>query len=343
MSIDVSYYSFSPLRADEQWKNFVGDVTTLRKRRFGIDNDQIESKDYEAKVKEVMADLGGRVAAARGVIYDYFDKKGYIIPWVEWSKTSGTDKYGNPCEWSDEEKMEYLESFGCVYPRGADIGDKSTTFLTLDKDSPEWEAYEEALEKYEHAEYEYGNPEKGKIILNPRQMALKDGVDISYLEYENAYDEGQLIHDLKNLDLYYGSVGDNGFECGGDEAYFVEGVSRAAGLRLEDGDEPGKNVPAKKEWIRLFSEMNEEILKNASQEITDLTGWDIEDESRFGLVLFLKSIKPLIKDLRDNEDAVFVRKYGGDIVVDPIAAEKILMDRARKHLEQFKGSISPVL
>lgn len=138
-------------------------------------------------------------------------------------------------------------------------------------------------------------------------------------------------------------MADQGFECGSDEVLYIEGISRAANLELEDGNEFGKNVPTKKGWIDLFTNLNEDILGRASQVITDLTGWDLEDESRYGLIQYLKSIKPVIKDLRDSEDAIFIRRYGGDIIVEPEKAEKLLAERALKHVKQFNNMISPVI
>lgn len=343
MSIDVNYYSFSPSRADKQWPHFIEDFSVLRKKHSTWDKHQKGTQELQKKQAEIEADFEPRISEIRKKIFDFFDKKGYIIPWVEWSAELGTDRHGNPITMTDEDKMEYLKVYGCVYPKGADLINKDVSYLMLRMDAPELEeAYDQIINERNEAidklskQSTIAPMEDKNVTLNSRQEKLDNETDLSYLKYENEFNEDQLIFDLKNLDIYYGSVVNEYFEDPKLEYTYLEALIEVYNLQTE------KHVPTRDEWIRLFQNINNENIQKTSTYLAKELNWDPED-SEWALKDYFRSVRPVVKDLKETTDSIFIRMYGGEIEVEPKNAESILMERAKKHATKYKGLLPPVL
>ena len=204
------------------------------------------------------------------------------------------------------------------------------------------EMYIEKIKEQEDAIEEFTKsfavtPMKDKnIVLNQRQELLDTGAAVDYLKYENSFDQDQLISDLKYLDIYYGSVRDDYFENPKLEFDFLENIIKAFNLKIEEG------LPTKEEWIKLFQNINSENIQKLDEYFAKKYGWS-EGDAEGAIRDYLRSVRPVAKDLKETPDAFFIRVYGGGDDVEPKSAELLLLERAKKHAEKYKGLLKPVL
>lgn len=343
MSVDVNYYSFSPSRADRQWCNAMEDLSVLRKKHSTWDQHEKDSQEYQIKKDKVINSFEPRISEIRKKIFDFFDKKGFIIPWVEWNENQGTDIHGNLMTITDEIKMEYLQVYGCVYPRGSDLKKKDVPYLMLRMDAPELEkSYNQIINERDQAISELRGQiiiapmEDKSVVLNNRQEELDDNTDLSYLKYKNAFNENELAFDLKSLDMYYGSVVNEYFECPKLEADCLEALIKTYNLITEN------NIPTRNEWIRLFQNLNDEKIQEACNNYAGNSDRD-KEEAEWIIKDYLRSVRSVVKDLKTTPDAIFIRMYGEDREVEPNNSEEILMKRAKKHAAKYSGQLLPVL
>lgn len=343
MSTDVNYYSFNPLRANKHWPHFIEDFSVLRKKHSIWDKDEEDIQKFRKERDEIEDSFKPKINKITKEIFDFFDKKGYIIPWIEWDAEYGEDKYGNQLYMGDEEKMKYLKVYGCVYPRGSDLKNKETPYLMLKMDAPELEeAYDQIIDERDKAitqpiRKDVFTLKDGIIVeLNKRQKELDKNTDLSYLKYDNVFDNNQLISDLKNLDIYFGSVESDYFENPNLEHVYLEVIIETYNLKTEN------YIPTREEWIRVFQNITNEKIEEAGNRLLYETDGD-KDEAEWVIKDYLRSVRPVIKDLKENPGSIFIRSYGGEIEVEPKGAEAILLERAQKHATKYKGQLPPVL
>lgn len=174
------------------------------------------------------------------------------------------------------------------------------------------------------------------LELNPRQeKLLKDAYagDIFYTEKIDDYD---VQYGLKAIDLYYGAVINDRFESPKVEFNFLENIVRHFGLEVE------ANIPTKKEWIRLFETLKTDDILAISEMLVKEIGWEPK-EARDELVSYLKSIRPVMKDLKEVDDAIFLSWYGGTDKVEPESSEGIMYGRFLDHKSQFQDVLGEIL
>lgn len=339
MSIDVDYFSFSPSRADKNWPHFIEDIFLLRKKHVSWDKYEKAERQYQEEKVKTEASFKQSIDEIRKKIFDHFDNKGYIIPWIEWDKNEGTNEQRNPITMTDEDKMEYLRWYGCVYPRSAKIGDKNIPCLLLGTDVPELkEAYEKIIKERDNAISQLPRPtvssmENQDFVLNKHQSAIDAHAHLNYLIYENNFDHNHLIFDLKMLDIHYGSV---------RSEYFEEPKSENILLDLFIGQGEHKLPDNKNELLKSFQNITPEIIQEKSQHLMRQTGWN-KNEAESIIKDYLRSVGPAIEDLKETQDAIFIRFYGGNGEVEPVSAESLLLARAKNHAEKYKGLLPPVL
>ena len=344
MSIDVNYYSFSPSRADKHWLNFVEDFTVLRQKHAPWKQHEAESDNYRKKQKEAEANFEPQISAIRKKIFDHFDTQGYVIPRIEWNSDIGVDESGSPVfTMTDKDKMEYLLVYGCVYPRGVDLTRKDNPYLMLRTDAPELEEkYRKIISKRQDTLAKAANiaiispSQDAGIVLTEHQKKLYDEASLGYLIYENIYDNTGLTRDLKAMDIFYGSFANEYFENPKIESSFLESLIEYFKLENDQG------IPKKKEWIRAFQNINPMAVQEMGKIISKEYHWET-DEADSAVTDYLQSVRPVVKDLKETPDAIFVRVYGGYPEAEPTSAEATLIERARKHASEFKGSLPPVL
>ena len=343
MSIDVNYYSFSPSRADKQWSHFVEDVTVLRKKHSTWHKHEKDTQDFQMKKAEIETSFEPRISEIRKKIFDFFDQKGYIIPWVEWNTDQGTDRYGNLTTITDEDKLEYLKIFGCVYPRGADLKNNEVPYLMLRMDAPELEeSYDQIINERNEAIEQLSKQvtialtNDDSVTLNKRQEELDRNANLSYLKFESSFNNEQLIIDLENLDIYYGSVANENFEDPKLEETCLETLIKVYNLKTEN------NIPTREEWIRLFQNISNEKIQEASECLASELNWN-NNEAELAIRDYLSSVRPVVKDLKEQLDAIFVRVYWGEFEIEPKSAKIVLIERAEKNAANYKGQLLPVI
>jgi len=173
------------------------------------------------------------------------------------------------------------------------------------------------------------------VLYNLHQDSLYEGSNIGYLVAEKDFNENYLLRDLKMLDLYYGSVESGCLEDSKAEYYILEALVSVHELETEE------RIPTKKEWIRLFENISNEGLQKTSDILSKESGWG-DYESWEVLMDYLRAIRPVVKNLKETPDAVFVRMVNLEDF-EPENSNLLITERAKKHVEEFKGMLPPVL
>lgn len=172
------------------------------------------------------------------------------------------------------------------------------------------------------------------IVLNDRQRALEKEYRLGTFSYEPTLDADIIMRGLKEADLEYGSITNNSFEDPKLEFDCLEALIKACVLTTEDG------VPLPKEWVRLFEEINNEIIQKAVNFlIREYRDWSPQ-EAQGILIDYLQSVRPVAQDLKANSDAVFLRAYGGAEGAEPKQSEILLLQRAQAHANVYQEFLS---
>ena len=208
-----------------------------------------------------------------------------------------------------------------------------------------WKTYEKQLVE------SYGGKSDFNI-LNERQRLLELDRDapIDYLTHENIFNRDFLLYDLKNLDIYYGSVRNEDFESPKIEWALQKAILEAFGLRKVNeyySNDHSDYSPTRNEWIKIHQNINIDIIEEAINRLMKELQWDNvewgKDSAKEAVISYLKSIKPVMGDLQETPDAVFISRTAGVTEVEPKSVNLLLMERAKKHTVKFKGALPPVL
>jgi len=155
--------------------------------------------------------------------------------------------------------------------------------------------------------------------------------DLTY--EEETRDENTVLNNLKFLDLFYGSVYTNPTPESGKQEYFAhKALIEAANLQHEPDHQP------KEDWIKVYSQIDNDFINIATILLAKENGWEHE-EGREILLDFLHNVRPVVKDLKENEDSIFITDWDTGWEVLPDSAENFLMQRAKNHLEDFRDLI----
>ena len=342
MSLDVYYYSFSPSRADKNWLKFVDDIFRLQ-QDYANSGAAVDYNDYRKKADAIEAKFSPQIAESRQKIFKYFADRGYMIPWIEWGQTEGVNKKGYPTSMTDEEKMEYLSVYGCVYRPGTDLSKKNNDYLMLTTAAPELQAEYKKIIAAQNQELKkldnevFGSDQKiYESGISVRQQNLKaEGLGDYFLD-EKKINNSRLLSELKRIDIFYGSVKNEYFENPNLEEKCLAAIVKSADLPTDGA------VATKDSWIKLFGNLNKTIIKKAVADL--IKSADIEEsEARLEIVSYLQSIRSVVLDLKKTPDAIFIRRYGGEDFVEPATADKVLEKRARQHSLDYKGKLPPFL
>jgi hypothetical protein len=167
------------------------------------------------------------------------------------------------------------------------------------------------------------------IELTFRQKSLFDDSYAGDFFYLKKLDDNDICYGLKSVDLYYGARRNDYFESPKVEAIFMECIIEHFKLEIKN------EIPKKEEWIRAFESLKADDVQAISEMLAVSIGWEI-DEAQYGLIDYLKSVRPVIVDLKETKDAVFARWYGGYLEVGPQSSESILSERVKKHADKYK-------
>lgn len=141
-------------------------------------------------------------------------------------------------------------------------------------------------------------------------------------------DEADILTNLKFLDLNYGSVHCQPLDDGKLEYFLVEVLAKTTGLELTTGETP------REDWIKLYSQINNEFIEKTTALLAQKRQWIVE-ESRQILLDFIHNVHPIVKDLNQNTDSLFIYYADTSDEVSPDSAEQLLTQRAREHSLYF--------
>lgn len=144
-------------------------------------------------------------------------------------------------------------------------------------------------------------------------------------------DEDTVARNLKFLDLDYGSISCSPSDEDKSVYTFVESLATAANLEFING------ILTKENWIKLYSMINKVFLEKAAGILMEETSWPIED-CRAILFDFLHNVRPVVKDLKENDDSIFISMVNNEDI-EPDNVVQLLNKRAQKHLQNFSDII----
>lgn len=176
---------------------------------------------------------------------------------------------------------------------------------------------------------------KKDIQLNPRQQSLFRDASSGDLFYAKNPDDYDIAYGMKAVDLYYGAVRNIYFEQPKVEFIIVECIVEQFKLETED------KFPTKNEWVRAFKSLQVDDVDAITKAMTKSIGWNPE-EAHDEFFSFLRLIKPVVKDLNETADAIFLSWYGGVETVEPKSSEEFLYARYLEHKKQFQDVFSEV-
>ena len=111
------------------------------------------------------------------------------------------------------------------------------------------------------------------------------------------------------------------------EFYCLEALVGAYNLVTED------EVPAKEEWIRLYSELDGAKTKQAINYLAEEADIEIGDAENY-LISYLNEVRQVVADLKQVSDSVFIRDYQ-DGNIAPESSVQILKERAEKFVREL--------
>ncbi len=180
--------------------------------------------------------------------------------------------------------------------------------------------------------------------LTPSENAIYENWECFQSELQS--DKQGFEIGLKRVDLGLGSVVAEYLEDGKVEFIMLDALIQAAGLEIEEEDRSnmgcGGHTPTKQAWIKLFSSIDKDLLTIASDFLHKELNWDVEQECIPGLVRYLQYIRPVIKDLKEVDDALFVSVVNGE-GFGPDKVGTLLTTRVEQHMQQVQGLELPDL
>ena len=329
MSIDISYFSFNADRADSEWVNFAEDIVPLMHNNRIRGARMEQSEDYtKLRLKEDETVWEPMRRKKRLEIFKLYEDEGLYIPGVDWEDQSPN---GNERPVTSKDKMEYLLIQGPLFPKGhSKVGPFPPKFMYVD-DREDWQKFLKEIEKFQDEflkKHSAVSRSIDPVELTERQKKLDDGASVSFTYGKS--DKKQIILDLINVDLFYGSVIDNFHE----PASSYESVVEEYGLNDWGTDQSFESDP--QTWFDIYAELNPSSVEEHRKSLAEINDWD-ESETKGLIEDFFLGIKPLIKDLKDNPKSILIRCAQDDL--EPKSAQKLLKERAEKHYEQFKEII----
>ena len=107
-------------------------------------------------------------------------------------------------------------------------------------------------------------------------------------------------------------------------------------MKLPSGEVSGDDL------VKLFSNLTKETLGKLIGYFSEEYGGDDEDKDGALLYItdFLKAMKPVVQDLKNNPDSVLVLMTAGYDEFSPKSSARILEERAHKHAEVYKEILS---
>ena len=187
----------------------------------------------------------------------------------------------------------------------------------------------------DQAQYKEKWGDLDKVMTKEEKELFKFGSD--YLFSGKQYNQEELFLTMELIDLHYGSVINEDFECGRDENVYIRSLIESQRLEVEKWD-----VPTKEAWIKLFLSIDNDVIIQATKLISEEKDWDI-DVSKFGIIDYLRCIKKVVKDLKDTKDSVFATYCFNTAEFNPESTGQLLMKRVQKHINQYKNLLPPVL
>jgi hypothetical protein len=319
MPEDIYYHSFNPQKADKEWVQTKKDIILIAKKikeviPEGYESPKLREKKflqmrkehdkYLKKLGEPLLQLLEKQGKDEG-IKDYRD----VVKFVEVAPDN-SDQY-NIAD-ARYQPAQYAERITISSGDTKAEDEYLKTFIQFRNE-------EDRLQHY------ISVPEPKHGALNKRQ---KEILSILWNFFYNPEEtRKELINELISLDLLQGAKTVN-IEESWLEYDIVEALMFSMNMKMDD------NLPIKEEWIRLFKEKNVEAFKKTVVIIEESMG---HGNGITFLRQFLKQIYPVVKDLNEDKDGIFIREVRGSDI-RPTSARKILLERANSHYKEIVGS-----
>jgi hypothetical protein len=171
------------------------------------------------------------------------------------------------------------------------------------------------------ADKEWGEFFNSRIKENINNLKNEEQELIECLKNKNNFDKDEIINNIKILDLEYGITAYADIEKSKIEFFFVEAIMKIFNFSEKN------NYPNKEEWIKFFKNIDKQKLNKIFDLVMKQLDWDKETTSSV-IIDYLKSIKPLILELKKDKKAIFISRYLGVFDFEPTESEIFMKKRA---------------
>lgn len=190
-------------------------------------------------------------------------------------------------------------------------------YLAVDLEAADqaWEAFPEHLTRMRRSGFDG--------VRHASDEEMRDVIDA----LESSPEE--LPWALRRLDLSYGSVASCIVEEGKLE-WFVYCALRYT-AQVEEGEVTRSSL------LQIFSRLSEAYVQAASVRLAEEMQWSVA-EAREGILLYLRSVRPVAKALKERPDLRFIHEVDGAYDSE---VEALFRGRAEAHLKRFQEWLQP--
>lgn len=331
MSIDVTFYSFEANRADALWNTFREDVVVIRKKKHA----EHQYSEEIAKILQRLRPLEEEeIQRAQEAVLNYYEELHLFPPGLSTWKYEGDSSRSYEKKAHAEMWFNYLGTYGIMYPNGVKVSTDLGTWKMLD---PKFKDILDPIRKKYHEEYQkeidvLTKPIGADISLTPRQQELSRV--LSQLPFNDSYSKRFALDDLFQADLHYGSVASEA-----DDSEVAKDMMEEILYPMWEKTFGGTYV-IEEAIIHLFEHVDVNLLKTFYREAKNKFSFT-QGEERPSVDAFLRSLRPIAKDLKGTPGALFIIDVSGEY--GPRHNADLLKIRAEKRLASLTGILPPVL
>lgn len=318
MGVTVSYYSFSPSRADKAEPPAAEELRSIQEELAINAASERASVDLTKARDELDKKFAPRLVAARNRIIDYAEKLGFYIPREEWHRPAKFQEQMLLLRDRDSQ-IEYLTPYGALYRKGVVPPKEGAEYIFMQNEAPE------LLDAYEKVTKEFWREDASLQTHMQSAWTTKPAV----LPALSVLEPTDVVRALRSRDLERGAL----------SVVVPEGklddIMRQHIFQAYDFPDDREYVPSKEQLIKIFRSLSKERMEKINQGLQTELGWDWDDADA-ALLEYLQAVREIALDLRDTPDAIFAINYDFDDKLLPASAEQVLEGRAEHRLQELK-------
>lgn len=317
MSNSVYIYAFDKEKAKKDFSVFLDYIRTRSKANLA------------SPTKEDVLELRSKI------IQDFFKElkdNNLYIPWVKYEDEKGTNEFGQgEKNWLAEDKLNYIFSFGALYPLGVSLSNKGS------HRAQNIYNYNDLLEKYNILEESVWSPDDYYRIINSQNGSSQklDEYFVDLREYFVKYRD-DFTQKIKSIYLSIGSESLCVHSSLGDDQCLAEIRAIANYYNAEYFTEyRQENIPNKAALLKIYSNINGDDVNRIAKNFS-LENEDDFDDSKSLIIDTLKKLRPLAVRFKECPDSELV-------VSDESEWPNIMPEGLNKYIDEMVKNIEETI